>query len=192
MKIYSWLVALSLLLLIANFTFDNTQVQDFLITHHSNSDNAIEENRAILNFLQTGELTVTLTVEEYEHMQDVRNVKKTFAMISIAIIVCTLLLYWFKRPEINFTPVVNATAIIIALIAVLPGKIFELFHEVVFHQGNYTFATDSFLITLYPGEYFFALTAWILGVTLLLLISVECARKHYWRRNFLVRLFIKE
>ena len=178
MRYASCLIGIAIFLAVFNFAIYDDNFQTFLINEHSNSVSAEYDHVQILEFFKTGELDLPMTVNEYEHMQDVRVVMNNFTVFSILFIL--IVGYWYYKKErepLNFMPIVNSIVIVSAIASLLPHQAFEAFHRIFFPQGNYTFPADSVLITLYPGEYFFAFTAWVIGVTLLILLFIEHVKK---------------
>jgi len=177
MKLISWIVAICIFLTVFNLIILDTDFQTFLINHHSNSENAEAEHLQVLEFFKTGTLNSPMTDAEKSHMEDVRVLYHNFIILSLLFILITGYIYYKKRPKINFNPIIKTTAVIGIISAVFANDLFNLFHKVFFPQGNYTFAVDSFLITLYPASYFFSLFFWAIGLTVLICIMLEITKR---------------
>lgn len=102
---------------------------------------------------------------ERSHMADVREVfRLTGYAFLMALVVMAGVIRWTSRGE-RQRVVRDAAAlagVAVACIAVAAAVAFDplflLFHELFFPQGNFLFAPDSNLLTLYPDEYWYGVT----------------------------------
>lgn len=107
------------------------------------------------------------TLDEQLHLEDVRILLNKFFLLlnfSLFVFVASLLaLYLINKKEfisrklkILFLGGLSAFALIalLFLAALNFSSTFQIFHEIFFPQGNYTFPADSLLITLFPENFF--------------------------------------
>jgi len=105
------------------------------------------------------------TEKEQSHLADVQKLIVTLKYIGIAALVLLGLCVWqlmkIKKYEKTLSKIMIISGIgIIAIIAILFllssnfPIFFDSFHKLLFPQGNYTFPSDSLLITLFPEQFF--------------------------------------
>lgn len=179
-KIIQIIISFLLFLLIFSVVFEITafdeKLQTELIEKYSKRENKVEEQTEVLDFFETGNLSLNLTPLEKSHMNDVRNLNQKFKIfiIILMIIVSVLIIINKQIHEILFKlwiPLLT-TILITGVIYLFPNFSFEIFHKIFFPQGNYTFTYNSLLISLYPQEYFFELFYTIMLRTILLIIPL--------------------
>lgn len=101
---------------------------------------------------------------ERSHMADVRalfGATKVAFVAGLAIVIA--MLGWARGGRLRLARDAAVTAgvavaVVAAGAAVAFDPLFLLFHEVFFPQGNFLFAPDSNLITLYPDPYWYGVT----------------------------------
>jgi integral membrane protein (TIGR01906 family) len=140
---------------------------------HINDPTLQAENRAILVYLN-GPLFAEntfdfLTQEERSHMNDVKmlfDIAFILSLIGLGILIGTLVVFTWHKMKANFDEllgrILRASGWTILLICFMLGamsflnfdRFWILFHYIFFPQGNWMFATNSKLITLYPAEFF--------------------------------------
>jgi hypothetical protein len=111
---------------------------------------------------------VLFTADEYAHMADVRRVFLGFQVAAaIGGIAAILLVARVARRGRRAAFVLLRDAAIaagagVALVAVAAAvafdRLFLLFHEVFFPQGNFLFDADSNLLAVYPDPYWYGVT----------------------------------
>ncbi len=183
-------ISIFLFLLIFSVTFELTafdnNLQKRLVEKHSKRENKLDEHQKVLEFFKTNNLELNITKEESSHMRDVKKLNDNFILfILILTIITGLLIYFNKSIEILtklWIPLAIATILSITSI-IFPAQIFSLFHLIFFPQGNFLFSFDSFLITLYPANYFYELFYNVLLrttiATLLLIILGYLLKKRF-------------
>lgn len=174
--VISFLLFILIFLVVFQITSFDEKLQTNLINKYSQRENRVEEHKEILEFFTTGNLTLNLTHEEYSHMKDVRDLNKDFKMLIIVLMFLVTILIILNKQihQIMFDlwiPLVTSI-IITGLIFLFQNTSFNIFHKIFFSQGNYTFSYSSFLITLYPQEYFFELFYIIVLRSLFLIIPL--------------------
>ena len=156
MKFAPWVITIVVFLLVFEFTAFDEDIQEQLIVTHSHAENATALNEQILSFFSGGTLP-DMTEEEASHMYDVRFLNwLVIGIISILLVSC-FWIPWKELQMIDFVWPLGTFAFIGATAWFFPDMLFNIFHVLFFPQGNYTFPQDSFLITLYPASYFYAL-----------------------------------
>ena len=137
----------------------------------------IQQAHAVFSFLKwQGALSTEFTSDEISHMHDVRRLMTTLlgieALLTIALVVIGFKLQMNQQMNQRKNQQINrrflqsilmrtglALVCIVALLAILPfDALFAMFHKVFFPQGNWMFAADSMLITLFPSTFFASLT----------------------------------
>lgn len=117
-----------------------------------------------------------LTISEQEHMHDVRFLayKILFTLFVSSIVIK---IFGFSK----YTLHALLTVFTFFLGALLRGfsAFWNLFHKIFFPQGNWQFAQESILITLYPEKYFFAATLVFFGI-----LCIVSSASVYFRRRF--------
>lgn len=118
-----------------------------------------ENTDAVLRFQQ----------DEIEHFYDVRVIFTTifiiyFISIILFIVILVILsernMKSFLRNTGNVFIIAPVIIFIIVLLLLLFGRnfpvLFEKFHKVFFPQGNYAFAGNSLIISIFPFEFFYS------------------------------------
>ncbi len=95
------------------------------------------------------------TAEEKSHLEDVKTaILGAIISFFILVIALTYCVYKGDRHTILKKGSILLIAIIVIAIIVPFDFLFEIFHKIVFPQGNYIFPPDSILIKFYPNEFF--------------------------------------
>ncbi|HHE36404.1 MAG TPA: DUF1461 domain-containing protein [Candidatus Woesearchaeota archaeon] len=128
---------------------------DYLINYLTNENTEINEIKQLTIF----------TEEERAHLEDVKNIINWLKALSIASLV--LLFAFIIRLSIleDFNTSIRrifvyssiTTLIVLAIIFVLSlnfSAFFEVFHKILFPQGNYAFPAHYLLVKLFPQELF--------------------------------------
>ena len=107
------------------------------------SPQQINTDKAITSFLILDDQTRIsfLTPNELSHMQDVKH------LIDIAFGLLLISLLFFSVDKKTLLVASILPAIFLVLIFFDFTTIFEIFHQILFPQGNYTFSYSSILIT---------------------------------------------
>lgn len=149
----------------------------------------------VLSFLQDKEeLSPEFSQEERSHMFDVKKVlsfSRILLILAVSIIAAGVITgYMLLRVTAFFLrPIFYASMITLILVfLVLLGILFDFssiflgFHEIFFPQGNFTFPAGSLLITLFPFDFFLAITTNIF-VTILVISLVIFAASFFLLRK---------
>jgi integral membrane protein (TIGR01906 family) len=121
------------------------------------------------------------TADEQAHMTDVRHVFIGFelaALIAVAVASIVGVLAAKRSRSTAFLLLRDAaiaacvgTAIIAAVAAVAFDRLFLLFHEILFPQGNFLFPANSNLLAMYPDPYWYGVTLRV-GLTFVAAMAV--------------------
>jgi cation transport ATPase len=105
---------------------------------------------------KNGQLSLNYTSQEISHLDDVKEVmfyeKIFFWIILMGIIILLKLNPAENKVMLNYACVTGLTAIIVLLLLNF-NFIFELFHQILFPQGNYSFPISSLLIQTFPLKF---------------------------------------
>jgi integral membrane protein (TIGR01906 family) len=110
--------------------------------------------------------------DEKSHMIDVKHLIRTMQIIyySAAILSMALFYYCYRRfkddkfafiKTLSKSLLYSSIASIVFLVLIFLMSVFSfesvfiMFHQIFFPQGNWTFASTSLLITLFPKQFFF-------------------------------------
>jgi len=184
-KTISIILIISLVILIVSLSYHLTAFRSSLYP--------LEQQQNIRDYLVGfDELTTEMSVAEANHLHDVKRVMQgTFIFsffVLLVVISCTA--YLRKNKELllkNYKKAGIATIITIISLGIIGALsfnlLFTLFHKVFFPQGNWIFATDSVLITLFPQSFFIARFVEIVIVSVVLAsifigVSVYLKRKN--------------
>lgn len=139
--------------------------------------NYTSEQQAVVDYVYYfGALQGNFTSAETSHLEDVKKVMKGANIVFFTALIALLFLgfYLYKLNELGDGLFYGGVASLVAisffgLIGVLSfDYLFEAFHRVFFPQGNWMFAADSLIITLFLAEFFAAAAGKILIFVLLL------------------------
>ena len=125
---------------------------------------------------------------EVEHMYDVSKIMKTidifFYLLLLKIFFISL---YYKKKKINFHSTLRKSAYaslglpLLLLFFALVGFnfAFTLFHNIFFPQGNWQFASNSFLITTFPITFFSTIAIKIFVINLIFALFFLIYEKHF-------------
>jgi integral membrane protein (TIGR01906 family) len=121
------------------------------------------------------------TADEQAHMTDVRHVFIGFELAALTAvgIAVVLVMRTAKRSRVAALLLLRdaaiaacvGTAIIAVGAAVAFDRLFLLFHEILFPQGNFLFPADSNLLAMYPDPYWYGVTLRV-GLTFVAVMAV--------------------
>jgi uncharacterized membrane protein len=143
----------------------------YTFNQHSN------ESKAIFNYLSIPfyESNIDFLPEnELSHMKDVKRLFNITAILSII----SIILFIKLKPNIKDFQKSgkNILGIIVSLIAfnLIFGftKIWNIFHQILFPQGNYEFAYESILIQNFPETFFIKFLSIFTIITIMMSISL--------------------
>lgn len=139
-------------------------------------EDAIERHSNVRDYLFGSAETIEGSSEnEIEHMHDVRRLFEILAgvaLLSAAIGIGALRnerSAWSRRTIKDVSLSIIGFVIGATLLSLIGGfsELFTTFHLLLFPQGNWMFAADSYLITLYPQVFFAHMAAAIGALTLI-------------------------
>lgn len=131
---------------LSNYNPEQKEVVDFL--HHKDS------------------ITADMTSAEFSHLTDVKDMVRLTDFILYSLVsVCALILVYnykdgFEVKKPLFYGGICSLAIIVPLFLFTLlnfDLVFNLFHKVLFPQGNWIFSQGSFLIETFPSEFFISM-----------------------------------
>ena len=125
---------------------------------------------------------------ERSHMADVRGLFGATKVAFVAGLAIVIALLWRASGErirlVRDAAIAAgiAVAAIGAVAAIAFDPLFLLFHEIFFPQGNFLFAPDSNLITLYPDAYWYGVTlrialAFIVAMAAIAIVATATPRR---------------
>lgn len=156
------------------------------------------DQEIVINFLSnSGSSSVDLfnlgaSKDEISHLYDVKDVmRKVNIAFYFSLLVVTLSTTYFQKDKLNATRMLffggisSLVVILILLINILFmfDFSFNLFHQIFFPQGNWTFPAESFLIQTFPIEFFISISTWIMMLSLFFSIVIFSVGLYLWKKN---------
>ena len=139
--------------------------------------NLNENQQRTIDYLQKDEeLNLGYTNLERSHLQDVRKVMKAADyLFYFSLLILTLIFTYHKKDRKQLAKLLKYGGIttisfmlaILLLSALFFNQVFALFHQIFFPQGNWTFASDSLLIQIFPLEFFIGISRNIFVLTII-------------------------
>ena len=139
--------------------------------------NLNENQQRTIDYLQKDEeLNLGYTNLEFSHLQDVRKVMKAADyLFYFSLLILTLIFTYHKKDRKQLAKLLKCGGIatisfmlaILLLSALFFNQVFALFHQIFFPQGNWTFASDSLLIQIFPLEFFIGISRNIFVLTII-------------------------
>src|SRR3989344_8111032 len=135
------------------------------------------EQQDVVDYVySSGTLQGNFTSAEASHLEDVKSVMKAVNIVFVIALIALLLfgVYLYKKGELGkglfYGGIASGVFVLLFGFIGVSGfdQLFEAFHNIFFPQGNWMFASDSLIITLFPGEFFVWAAGKILIFTLLL------------------------
>ncbi|MCF7798293.1 DUF1461 domain-containing protein [Candidatus Woesearchaeota archaeon] len=152
-------------------------------------EEAQRTDKIVTKFLLTGNSTnlQIFTPAERSHLEDVRRLIH-ITTYSILLLIGGVLLYWFnlnraERRGIMLTPFLFLFYFTPLFTFANFTKLFELFHQLLFPQGNYSFPFSSILIQTYPEKFFTSMSILIMVILLVLSILALLGEKYSARKK---------
>jgi hypothetical protein len=134
---------------------------------------ALDRHEDVRSFIVRGGELEEATSDEKSHLIDVRRLMHI--LIGTAFLLIAIGIGAMRRTTLGYRAILRkvslsviGTIIVLGLVALLTGfeSFFWNFHFIFFPQGNFSFAQDSYLISLYPRVFFAHMTAWTAGLTI--------------------------
>ena len=131
-----------------------------------------------IDFLyQLGELQLNYTANEISHLVDVQKIMQLYDYVFyLSLLIVTILITYYKRNKKQLLKLFKCggiTAVGFTVIKTLFALFgfnyaFEIFHEILFPQGNWKFPANSLLIKTFPLEFFITLSLKIFFLAIVL------------------------
>jgi integral membrane protein (TIGR01906 family) len=160
------LISFCFLMMLNNISFYENNIGEKAIEEYG-KEKSLEINKEVVDYILSSEnnmnqLSSDFTENEKYHLRDVKMLviilQALFFISSISLI---FLIINFESKNIEYSKQIKKSGIysglIIIILIVLSlnfSLFFEYFHKVLFPQGNYSFASSSLLIKLYPSIFF--------------------------------------
>ncbi|MBU3941882.1 MAG: DUF1461 domain-containing protein [Nanoarchaeota archaeon] len=154
------LIALFIILGSFNFFLYSTCFHGSLIKRYSDNPDYLEIDKNVTKYITgfNNDLNVDFDENEKSHMADVKRLIIFEQLLFIFLVVWLFVL--IKKRKINYSHL-KKSALIIILIAVISlisllffDRFFELFHLILFPQGNWQFNASSLMIQTYQQSFF--------------------------------------
>ena len=130
------------------------------------------DQQSTIDYLNNkGELKPDYVAEESSHLKDVKGVMKIMDHLFYALLlVCSLMATYFYRNKKGlpalflYGGIASLSLAVIFIIFTLLNfdLMFNLFHQLFFPQGNWTFPFDALLIQTFPLDFFISIAQKIL------------------------------
>ncbi|PIN78698.1 hypothetical protein COY26_05455 [Candidatus Woesearchaeota archaeon CG_4_10_14_0_2_um_filter_33_10] len=178
------LIAFIIILSSFNYYLYSTSFHSSLIRKYSGNPSHLEIDRNVTRYITgfSSELNVNFNEKEKSHMADVRRLIILEQLLFVFLMVWLFVL--IKKRKINYSHL-KKSALIVFLITLLSliaslffDSFFELFHIILFPQGNWQFNAGSLMIQTYRQSFFreffirFIMVAFIFSLLLVLLIKI--------------------
>jgi len=153
------------------------------------------EQLEFLNLTQPSPETPAITNDEVSHLNDVSKLmNKLEYFFLLSLIICSLLFTQHRKNKhirdkmLLYGGIVTLAATVILILAIIISfnESFTIFHNILFPQGNWLFAEESFLITTFPLSFFISITTKILLINIglsLFFIAYHTLQKHLSKRS---------
>lgn len=137
------------------------------------ADEALARHEDVRRFIISGGELEGATPDEASHLVDVRRL--TEILIGVSLLLMAVGIGAMRRTRLGYRAIARRVSVSVIGIVLVLGILsliggfdtaFWNFHFLFFPQGNFTFAPDSYLITLYPQVFFAHMAAWIAGLTI--------------------------
>ena len=154
------LIAFIIILGSFNFLLHSTSFHGPLIKKYSDNQSHLEIDRNVTRYITgfSSELNVDFDENERSHMADVKRLIIFEEFLFIALLIWLFIL--IKKRKINYLHL-KRSALIVILIAIFSliaslffNRFFELFHLILFPQGNWQFNASSLMIQTYQQAFF--------------------------------------
>ena len=167
-----------------NYYLYSTGFHGSLIKRYSDNPNYLEIDRNVTRYI-TGlgsKLNVDFNEDEKSHMADVKRLIMFEEFVFIALLIGFFVLVYKRKIHLNHFKKAALIMFLIALFSLIASlffnRFFELFHLIVFPQGNWQFQASSLMIQTYQQSFFqeffvrVIVVAFIFLLLLILLIKI--------------------
>jgi len=178
------LIAFIIILGSFNYYLYSASFHSSIIKRYSDNPNHLEIDRNVTKYITgfSSELNVNFDENEKSHMADVKRLIIFEEFVFIALLIWLFIL--IKKRKINYLHL-KRSALIVILIAIFSliaslffNRFFELFHLILFPQGNWQFNASSLMIQTYQQSFFqgffirMILAVVVISLMLVLLIKI--------------------
>ena len=106
-------------------------------------------------FFDLEEVPDVFNAEEQAHLADVKKVVQ-YSFVLLAVLILALVIFCMTGDWKKIIKGGTSLLLVLLFLAVIIpfDKLFTLFHQIIFPQGNWMFSVDSTLIQFYPNTFF--------------------------------------
>lgn len=134
------------------------------------TESRISNVRNVYEFIQNkSELNSSFNAEESSHLKDVKNIFNIVIVgfwILLPLLVITLIYCLFLSKHsivigwVLLWSIISLILILLLFLAIVVnfGSSFDVFHKLLFPQGNWSFSSDSQLIILFSESFFISIS----------------------------------
>ena len=158
--IIALLIAFIIILGSFNFLLHSTSFHGSLIKKYSDNTNHLDIDRNVTRYI-TGldsKLNVDFNEDERLHMLDVKRLVLIEEFLFISLLIGFFVLIYKRKILLNHFKKVSLIVFLIALFSLIASlffdSFFELFHIILFPQGNWQFNAGSLMIQVYQQSFF--------------------------------------
>lgn len=181
------LIAFIIILGSFNYHIYSARFHGSLIRKYSDNPIHLEIDRNVTRYITGLEAKLNADFDENEksHMADVRKLVLFEEFVFIALLIWFFILAYKRKINLNQFKKAALIVFLIALfsliISLFFNRFFELFHLIVFPQGNWQFNASSLMIQVYQQSFFQEFFVRVIMVTfifsLLLVLLIKSIEK---------------
>lgn len=168
------LIAFIVILGSFNFFLYSTSFHGSLIKKYSDNPIHLEIDRNVTRYITgfSNELNVDFNEDEKSHMADVKRLVLIEEFILIVLLIGFFVLIYKRKIYLNHFKKAALIIFLIALFSLIASlffnRFFELFHLMLFPQGNWQFQASSLMIQTYQQSFFqwFFVTTFVVAVVI--------------------------
>ena len=154
------LIAFIIILGSFNYHLYSTGFHGSLIKRYLDNPNYLEIDKNVTRYITGLEAKLNTDFDENEksHMADVRKLVLFEEFVFIALLIWFFILAYKRKINLNQFKKAALIVFLIALLSLISSlffnRFFELFHLIVFPQGNWQFSSNSLMIQVYQQPFF--------------------------------------
>ena len=158
--IIALLIAFIIILGSFNFLLHSTSFHGSLIKKYSDNPTYLEIDKDVTRYITgfSSELNVDFNEDERLHMLDVKRLVLIEEFLFISLLIGFFVLIYKRKILLNHFKKVSLIVFLIALFSLIASlffdSFFELFHIILFPQGNWQFNAGSLMIQVYQQSFF--------------------------------------
>ncbi len=170
-----------------NYHIYSTCFHGSLIKRYSDNPNYLEIDRNVIRYITglSSKLNADFDENEKSHMADVRRIILFEEFVFIALLIWFFILAYKRKINLNQFKKAALIVFLIALFSLIASlffnRFFELFHLIVFPQGNWQFSANSLMIQIYQQSFFQEFFVRVIAVAfiflLLLILLIKIVKK---------------